>query len=65
MPTKSGAQHRLMEAAAHDPAVAKKTGIPQSVGQELVSKDDRQERYLDAVKRGDSATMGSIFGGNK
>jgi hypothetical protein len=37
MPSKSKAQHRLMEAAAHDPAVAKKTGIPQSTAKEFAS----------------------------
>lgn len=39
MPSKSVKQHRLMEAVAHDPAVAKQTGIPQSVGQEFSAAD--------------------------
>lgn len=39
MPSKSGPQHRLMEGVAHDPAFAKKVGIPQSVGKEFVMAD--------------------------
>lgn len=34
MPAVSKAQNRLMQAAAHNPAVAKSTGVPQSVAQE-------------------------------
>lgn len=37
MPAQSKAQHRLMEAAAHNPQVAKKAGIPQSVAKEFTS----------------------------
>lgn len=40
MPSKSLAQHRLMEAVAHDPAFAKKAGIPQSVGQDFAAHDE-------------------------
>ena len=40
MPSKSASQHRLMEAVAHNPAVAKKTGIPQSVGKEFAKADE-------------------------
>jgi 8-oxo-dGTP pyrophosphatase MutT (NUDIX family) len=36
MPTKSAAQERLMQGVAHNPAFAKKVGIPQSVGKEFV-----------------------------
>lgn len=39
MPSKSQAQHNLMEGAAHSPAFAKKVGVPQSVGKEFVSAD--------------------------
>lgn len=39
MPSRSPAQHRLMQAVAHNPAFARKTGIPQSVGQEFVDAD--------------------------
>lgn len=39
MPSKSAAQHRLMAAVANNPAVAKKTGIPKSVGEEFLKAD--------------------------
>ena len=39
MPSKSDKQHRFMEAVSHNPAFAKKAGIPQSVGREFVSAD--------------------------
>lgn len=39
MPSKSPAQHRLMEAVAHNPAFAKKVGIPQSVGKDYSAAD--------------------------
>ena len=40
MPSKSPSQHRLMEAVAHNPAFAKKTGIPQKVGKEFAKADE-------------------------
>jgi hypothetical protein len=43
MPSKSPAQHRLMEAVAHNPAFAKKTGIPQKVGKEFANADKGKE----------------------
>jgi hypothetical protein len=39
MPSKSPSQHRLMEAVAHNPAFAKKVGIPQSVGKDYSNAD--------------------------
>lgn len=39
MPSKSPAQHRLMNAVAHNPDFAKKVGIPQSVGKEFSEAD--------------------------
>ena len=39
MPSKSPAQHRLMKAVAHNPAFAKKVGIPQSVGKDFANAD--------------------------
>lgn len=39
MPSKSPAQHRLMEMVAHDRKAAKRVGIPQSVGKEFVAAD--------------------------
>jgi len=39
MPSKSPAQHRLMEAVAHNPSFAKKVGIPTKVGKEFAKAD--------------------------
>lgn len=39
MPSKSPAQHRLMEAVAHNPKFAKKVGIPQKVGKDFAAAD--------------------------
>lgn len=39
MPSVSAKQHRLMAAVATNPAVAKKTKIPQSVGKEFMDAD--------------------------
>jgi len=41
MPTKSPAQHKLMDAVAHNPKFAKKVGIPTKVGKEFVRADKR------------------------
>lgn len=41
MPSKSPAQHRLMEAVAHNPAFAKKVGIPTKVGKEFARADKK------------------------
>ena len=43
MPSKSAAQHRLMVAAAHNPAFAKKAGVPQSVAREFEAADKRRK----------------------
>ena len=42
MPSTSAKQQRFMQAAAHNPAFAKKAGIPQSVAQEYVSADQKK-----------------------
>ena len=39
MPSVSGPQHRLMGEVAHNPAFAKKVGIPQSVGKDFAAAD--------------------------
>lgn len=46
MPSKSPAQKRLMDAAAHDPAFAKKVGVPQSVGKDFVAADKAKGRGM-------------------
>lgn len=43
MPSKSRAQHNLMEMVAHDAKAAKRVGIPQSVGKEFVAADKRMK----------------------
>ena len=40
MPSKSKAQHNLMEAVAHSPKFAKKVGIPQKVGKDFAKADE-------------------------
>jgi hypothetical protein len=40
MPSKSPAQHKLMEAVAHNPSFAKKVGVPQKVGKEFARADE-------------------------
>jgi hypothetical protein len=39
MPSSSKKQHKFMEAVAHNPAFAKKAGVPQSVGQDFSNAD--------------------------
>jgi hypothetical protein len=39
MPSSSKAQHNLMAMVAHDPAAAKRLGIPQSVGKDFSTED--------------------------
>jgi len=40
MPSKSPSQHKLMAAVAHNPAFAKKVGIPTKVGKEFAKADE-------------------------
>ena len=51
MPSKSPAQARLMRAVAHNPAFARKVGVPQSVGKEFAAADKRKA-YAKALRRG-------------
>jgi hypothetical protein len=44
MPSKSKAQHNFMAAVAHNPAFAKKAGVPQSVGKEF-NKADKGKKF--------------------
>lgn len=44
MPSKTPKQARTMRAAAHDPAFARKLGIPQKVAKEFVAEDKRQKK---------------------
>lgn len=45
MPSKSPAQHRLMEAVAHNPKFASKVGIPVSVGQDFAAADKKVKKF--------------------
>ena len=40
MPSVSGKQHNFMAAVAHNPAFAKKAGVPTSVGKEFMKADE-------------------------
>jgi hypothetical protein len=50
MPSKSAAQHRLMEGVAHNPEFAKKVGILQSVGQDFAQADEGKKRGYNKFK---------------
>lgn len=56
MPSKSKAQHNLMAAVAHNPAFAKKTGIPQSVGEEF-NKADKGRKFSKGGEMKESKKM--------
>ena len=43
-------QHRLFEAAAHDPAVAKRVGIPQQQAGQMASEGVKREALAKALK---------------
>ena len=60
MPSASKKQHNLMEAVAHNPAFAKKVGIPQSVGKDF-SNADKGHKFS---KGGDMATKKMASGGS-
>ena len=63
MPSTSKKQHNFMEAIAHNPAFAKKVGVPQSVGQDF-STADKGRKF---AKGGDTmATKGmNLFKGKE
>ena len=44
MPSKSAAQHRLMEAVANNPKFAAKAGIPQKVGKDFAQADKGKKK---------------------
>jgi hypothetical protein len=44
MPSKSKAQKKLMQAAAHNKEFAKKVGVPQKVAKEFVAADKKKKR---------------------
>lgn len=50
MPSTSKSQNRLMQAAAHDPKVAKQTGVKQSVAREFASSTKTTKGLPEKVK---------------
>lgn len=50
MPSKSPEQARLMAAAAHSPAFAKKVGVPVSVAQEFNQADKGKKMLKQAMQ---------------
>lgn len=44
MPSKSAKQKRLMAAAAHNPAFARKVGVPVKVAKEFAAADKKKGR---------------------
>jgi hypothetical protein len=54
MPSKSAKQHRFMEAIAHNPAFAKKAGVPQSVGKEFAAADKGKKFARGGINKQDT-----------
>lgn len=44
MPSVSKKQHNFMEAVAHNPAFAKKAGVPQKVGKDFATADKAKKK---------------------
>lgn len=51
MPSKSKKQAKLMAAAAHDPAFAKKAGVPQKVAKEFNEADLEERLFVRRKKK--------------
>jgi hypothetical protein len=45
------AQHRLFQAAAHDPAIAKKAGIPQAQASKMAAEGVRGKVMAQAIRK--------------
>lgn len=50
MPSKSVAQHLFMAAVANNPKLAKKLGVPKSVGEEFIDADKAKKEKSAKVK---------------
>jgi hypothetical protein len=50
MPSTSDKQRRFMAAAAHDPAFARRVGIPQSVAKDF-NQADKGKKLADAMRK--------------
>ena len=66
MPSKSKAQHNFMAAVAHNPAFAKKAGVPQSVGKDF-NEADRGRKFSKGgdMKKMDKGGMTMVNKGGK
>ena len=58
MPSKSPAQARMMAAAAHDPAFAKKVGVPASVAKDFNAADKGSGLLRKAMTYGEKKRRG-------
>jgi len=56
VPSKTRKQHMFMEAVSHNPAFAKKVGVPQSVGREFV-KADKGRKFAQGGEMKESKAM--------
>jgi len=56
VPSKTRKQHMFMEAVSHNPAFAKKVGVPQSVGREFV-KADKGRKFAEGGEMKESKAM--------
>jgi len=67
MPSKSAKQHRFMEMVAHNPKMAKKVGVPQSVGRDF-SEADKGKKFavggINMINR-DITRHGRVLGASK
>jgi hypothetical protein len=52
MPSKSAQQHRLMEAAAHNPQFAEKAGIPPKVAKQFIAEDKKLAKRSSSKRSG-------------
>lgn len=57
MPAKSAKQERFMQAIAHNPAFAKKVGVPQSVGKEFTKADGGSMKESKAMMKKEVSFM--------
>jgi hypothetical protein len=66
MPSKSKAQHNFMAAVAHNPAFAKKAGVPQSVGKDF-NEADKGRKFSKGgdMKKMDKGGMTMVNKGGK
>ena len=57
MPAKSKKQERFMQAVAHNPAFAKKAGVPQSVGKEFTKSGGGEMKESKAMMKKEVSFM--------